>query len=177
MTEVEASENRRTVVRILLAVLFSAALIWLTGGHSPSQLNKVVPAEAKARSVQVRRPEKLPQATTVVKDKTPTEPVAVPRQKLSPKEDLMRQAGIPQRDWSATDYIISHESSWRPTARNASSGAYGLCQAYPASKMASAGKDYMSNPVTQLKWCHEYAHSRYGGWWSSFAAWRSQRWW
>lgn len=95
---------------------------------------------------------------------------------ISDKQSLMQQAGIPQNEWEATDYIVSHESSWNPSARNAS-GATGLCQALPASKMATAGSDYMTNPVTQLRWCHSYATQRYGGWWGSFAFWQANKWW
>jgi len=57
------------------------------------------------------------------------------------------------------------------------SGAYGLCQALPAAKMASAGEDYMDNPVTQLKWCDGYASGRYGSWGEAFAFWKENKWW
>lgn len=92
------------------------------------------------------------------------------------KDDWLAAAGIPQSEWAAVDYIVSHESGWRPTVTN-SIGAHGLCQALPASKMASAGADYMSNPVTQLRWCSSYAAQRYGSWWSAYAFWSSNRWW
>jgi hypothetical protein len=58
--------------------------------------------------------------------------------------------------------IVSHESGWRYTATNASSGAYGLVQALPGSKMASAGADWRTNPATQIKWGLHYMNSRYG---------------
>lgn len=166
-------------MKVIIACLFSAAVIWLSGGHSPSQLNNSTQTVAKAHTVQAKPLEPRPQATlAVAQDKAPTEPspVVEPKQ-LSPHEELMQQAGIPQTDWSAVNYIVSHESSWQPTARNVGSGAYGLCQALPASKMSSVGRDYKTNPVTQLKWCHQYAIGRYGGWWSSFAFWRNNKWW
>ena len=53
----------------------------------------------------------------------------------------------------------------------------GLCQSMPAHKMRSAGADYMTNPVTQLRWCNWYAHWRYGGWQEAAIAWRSKQWW
>lgn len=93
------------------------------------------------------------------------------------KQDWMTQAGIPSSEWSAVDYIVTKESGWRPHATNKSSGAYGLCQSLPASKMATAGADYRTNPVTQLKWCTQYAKSRYGGWIAAMAAWKRQNWW
>ena len=92
------------------------------------------------------------------------------------KASLMAAAGIAASDYVYADFIISKESNWRPGALNSGSGAYGLCQSLPASKMASAGADYLTNPVTQLKWCSGYS-SRYGGWQGSYNAWLDQSWW
>lgn len=88
----------------------------------------------------------------------------------------MALAGIAPGDYNAADFIISRESGWRPYAAN-SSGAYGLCQALPGSKMASAGADWATNPVTQLKWCNGYAKSRYGGWQAAYNHWMATRNW
>lgn len=93
------------------------------------------------------------------------------------KAALMAAAGIAESDYGFVDFIVSHESGWRPGAVNSSSGAYGLCQSLPASKMASAGPDYLTNPVTQLRWCSGYAQGRYGGWSGAYNAWLAQRWW
>jgi uncharacterized protein YabE (DUF348 family) len=92
------------------------------------------------------------------------------------KVALMTAAGIAPGDYVYVDFIISKESGWRPGALNSGSGAYGLCQSLPASKMASAGADYLTNPVTQLRWCSGYS-SRYGGWQGSYNAWLAQGWW
>jgi len=90
----------------------------------------------------------------------------------------MGRAGISAADYAAADYIISHESGWRPNAGGRGvSGPYGLCQAYPGGKMASAGADWQTNPVTQLKWCSGYAKSRYGGWQAAYSHWLSTRNW
>ena len=112
---------------------------------------------------------------------TPLQVATAPRivsQPLGNKEQWMTAAGITQSDWQYVDYVIAGkpdekidgEGGWNGTQRwnTKGSGAYGLCQSLPASKMASAGADYMTNPVTQLKWCNGYAHDRYGGW---VAAW------
>lgn len=88
----------------------------------------------------------------------------------------MARAGISPGDYSAADYIISHESGWRPFASGIG-GAYGLCQALPGSKMASAGADWRTNPVTQLRWCTNYAKSRFGGWQAAYQYWLSHRNW
>jgi uncharacterized protein YabE (DUF348 family) len=93
------------------------------------------------------------------------------------KAALMTAAGISESDFAYVDSIISRESGWRPGAANSSSGAYGLCQSLPASKMATAGADYLTNPVTQLRWCAGYAAGRYGGWSGAYNAWQVQHWW
>lgn len=91
-------------------------------------------------------------------------PAPKPKPTLANWQQLLQQAGIPEHEWAAANEIITRESGWRHLAWNSQgSGAYGLCQSLPASKMASAGADYMTNPVTQLKWCHKYAQG-YGGW-------------
>jgi hypothetical protein len=69
--------------------------------------------------------------------------------------------------------IVSRESGWNYRATNAASGAYGLVQALPGSKMASAGADWRTNPATQIKWGLNYMNSRYGspcGAWSFWQA-------
>jgi hypothetical protein len=54
------------------------------------------------------------------------------------------------------------ESGWRVNAENSSSGAYGIPQSLPGSKMATAGADWRTNPVTQIKWGLGYIQERYG---------------
>ena len=71
--------------------------------------------------------------------------------------------GYSEADFTAANYIINHESGWSPTATNPTSGAYGLGQAYPGSKMASAGADWQTNYKTQFKWFISYCEQRYGG--------------
>ena len=85
---------------------------------------------------------------------------------------LMRRAGIPASWFDAINFIVTHESGWRVNATNPSSGAYGLPQALPGSKMASAGSDWRTNPITQLKWMKGYV-SRYGGGPGAAAFWKS----
>lgn len=58
--------------------------------------------------------------------------------------------------------IVEHESGWDYTATNPESGAYGLMQALPAEKMASAGSDWKTNPATQIEWGLGYINDRYG---------------
>jgi resuscitation-promoting factor RpfB len=93
------------------------------------------------------------------------------------KEAVMAAAGIARSDYAYVNYIVSRESGWNAAARNSSSGAYGLCQALPGSKMATAGSDWATNPVTQLRWCDGYAKGRYGSWGAAYNYWLSHHYW
>ncbi|MDN6518675.1 MAG: capsid protein, partial [Enterococcus sp.] len=73
-------------------------------------------------------------------------------------QNWMKQAGFSPSEYAAIDYIVNHESSWNPQAVNPGSGAYGLPQSLPASKLASAGSDWRTNPITQLKWMRNYVN-------------------
>lgn len=64
--------------------------------------------------------------------------------------------------WSDWDALWTQESGWSETAKNPQSGAYGIPQALPATKMASAGPDWQTNPATQIRWGIGYIASTYG---------------
>lgn len=69
--------------------------------------------------------------------------------------------------WSETDFLNlvslwERESGWNPNAHNKSSGAHGIPQSLPASKMATFGDDYYTNGYTQIKWGINYILHRYG---------------
>ncbi|KFI73915.1 G5 domain protein [Bifidobacterium minimum] len=86
--------------------------------------------------------------------------------------DYMLSNGYTEADFTATVYIISHESGWRVNAVNPS-GAYGLPQALPGSKMASAGSDWATNYQTQLKWFWGYCAQRYGSVQGAYSYWQA----
>ncbi|MFJ3230070.1 transglycosylase SLT domain-containing protein [Streptomyces sp. NPDC086787] len=78
--------------------------------------------------------------------------------------------------YNAFSKIVEHESGWNANATNASSGAYGLVQALPGTKMASAGSDWKTNPATQIKWGLDYMKSRYGSPVGAWNFWQSHGW-
>ena len=90
-------------------------------------------------------------------------------------KNWLKQAGI-KSNFDKWNYIINHESGWNPKAQNPSSSAYGIGQALPPSKMASFGSDYMTNPITQLKWMKSYVNGRYGGIKNAYAFWKNHHW-
>jgi len=65
-------------------------------------------------------------------------------------------------EWTCLDELWTRESGWQMVWNYQGSGAYGIPQALPASKMASAGADYMTNPATQIRWGLGYIQGRYG---------------
>jgi hypothetical protein len=76
-------------------------------------------------------------------------------------------AQVTERGWSYDQFsclvkLWERESNWRWNATNKSSGAYGIPQSLPASKMASAGADWRTNPETQIRWGLKYIDGRYG---------------
>jgi minor tail protein/transglycosylase-like protein with SLT domain len=73
--------------------------------------------------------------------------------------------------WPALRALWMGESGWNERALNKSSGAYGIPQSLPASKMGSAGSDWRTNPGTQIKWGLNYIASRYGSPGAAYAAW------
>ena len=75
--------------------------------------------------------------------------------------------------FSCLNSLWNKESNWKVSADNPTSSAYGIPQALPGSKMASAGRDWRTNPATQIEWGLEYIADRYG---TPCAAWgHSQR--
>ena len=87
-----------------------------------------------------------------------------------------REAGVGEEDLEVALELIYHESSCRVDATNASSGAYGIPQALPKSKLATAGEDWETNPVTQIRWMINYVNTRYGGWHQAMDWWWEHRW-
>jgi hypothetical protein len=83
---------------------------------------------------------------------------------------------VPSAQFQCFSNIVDHESGWRMNAVNASSGAYGLFQALPASKYSSAGSDWQTNPATQIKWGLNYMDSRYGSPCEAWSFWQANSW-
>lgn len=87
--------------------------------------------------------------------------------------ELVLARGWSQDEFACLDALWTRESGWRVDAHNTSSGAYGIPQALPGSKMASVAADWASNPTTQITWGLNYITGRYStpcGAWSSFQA-------
>ena len=86
--------------------------------------------------------------------------------------EWMAAAGIASSDWGYVDWVVSKESGWNPNATNPSSGACGLVQVYPCSKLPNA-----YDPVVNLRWANGYATGRYGSWAGAVEFWQANHWW
>lgn len=128
--------------------------------------------------------EKPAQQASVAQASTPATPIVTAAVNYGSHTDMLAAAGIAQSDWSAADYIVMHEGHYCPTIWNGETGcpayhgtnhykAYGVCQALSPEKMASAGADWETNPITQLRWCDSYAKARFGGWGAAYNYWLS----
>ncbi|MER7759157.1 transglycosylase SLT domain-containing protein [Streptomyces sp. NPDC097619] len=94
---------------------------------------------------------------------------------VSQVKSIARQM-VPSSQFQCFSNIVNHESTWNYRAVNASSGAYGLVQALPGGKMASAGADWRTNPATQIKWGLNYMNERYGSPCGAWSFWQANRW-
>ncbi len=75
---------------------------------------------------------------------------------------MLASYGWSSSEFGCLDSLWERESGWNPGAENPASGAYGIPQALPGSKMASAGADWATNPATQIRWGLGYIKSLYG---------------
>jgi Transglycosylase SLT domain len=78
------------------------------------------------------------------------------------RQILKNKYGYGSSQFDCFDNIIVRESKWQVNATNPSSGAYGIPQALPGSKMATIASDWRTNPATQIIWGIEYMKDRYG---------------
>lgn len=77
-------------------------------------------------------------------------------------QQMAAARGWTGQEWTCLERLWERESGWNHKAANPSSGAYGIPQALPGSKMGSAGSDWATNPATQIKWGLGYIADRYG---------------
>ncbi len=99
---------------------------------------------------------------------TPTPPpTAKPTPKPTPRDTVWNartyaKSRLGARQYGCLNVIFTYESKWNPRAGNPDSGAYGIPQALPGSKMAAFGSNWRYSPLVQVKWGIWYVNSRYG---------------
>jgi hypothetical protein len=121
-------------------------------------------AQQQAAAQQATQQQAAPQQTTV-QQPAASAPSGSPQQIA---EQMLSQFGWSSGQFSCLQPLWALESGWNVYASNPSSGAYGIPQALPGSKMASAGPDWQSDAATQIRWGLTYIQGTYG---SPCAAW------
>ncbi|OLE26832.1 MAG: hypothetical protein AUG49_07185 [Catenulispora sp. 13_1_20CM_3_70_7] len=131
-------------------------------------------AAAAAANRDAQRPQLPSRTPTTTSSPKPT---STPKPPVSyGSAYAIAQSMVPSGQFGCFANIIERESGWNVHASNPSSGAYGLGQALPGSKMASAGSDWQNNPATQIKWVLSYMNSRYGSPCGAWSFWQSHSW-
>lgn len=88
--------------------------------------------------------------------------------------ELAFEAGWSEKQWMCLHDLWVGESAWEWDSTNPTSGAYGIPQALPPKKMAPAGSDWRTNPITQMEWGIRYIEKSYGGPCDALAHWHWQ---
>lgn len=138
-------------IKLVLVILLSGMVIRPT-----APFNKKVYAQPKPKAVKVSEPQII------------TEPV-----EPAPQPESIQLEAVVTSD--AMAFIFAHESSNNPTAINASSGACGLGQALPCSKLTNICS--LDDVTCQTQFFTEYALARYGSWENAMAFWQTHLWW
>lgn len=120
----------------------------------------------KSAALPVRRQDVGGAVTTTVPPPSPQQIAA----------SLLASYGWDSSQFSCLDALWIRESNWSPYAENSSSGAYGIPQALPSSKMAMFGNDWSTNAETQIKWGLWYIRQSYGSPCGAWYFWESHNW-
>ncbi len=144
-----------------------------TGSLGGAEVTRTIVAE-----VVLREPVEqiITVGTMVVPDApvvTPGSAVVTPGSAQAIGKELAAARGWGDDQFGCLVELWNHESHWNISAENPSSGAYGIPQALPGSKMATVADDWRTNPATQITWGLNYIGGRYGtpcGAWQSFSA-------
>lgn len=151
------AERTRIAAQAVTAASRRAADLGDQGAAIVKKSDEIKKARAKAKA-KAAAAEKKRRAT--IKAQGYEAGVTDPREMA--QQILKNKFGYGDDQYSCFDWIIKHESNWNVHAQNASSGAYGLPQSLPGSKMASVASDWRDNPATQIIWGAQYMKSRYG---------------
>jgi hypothetical protein len=160
------------------AALRQAASPAAEHGPSPRQASLAVAHYRAGAGHQAGHPQQAaPEAAATASATPKATPRATPVPAASGSPRSIAQAMLKSFGWSSSQFsclepLWEHESGWSVSAGNPSTGPYGIPQAAPGSKMASAGPDWKTNASTQIKWGLGYIKGTYG---SPCAAWRHEQ--
>lgn len=181
----------RKICKIILIILFYVFMFWGLVNGVKSVLHKTNKCNCNCdkteKVVEVIKEVAVEEAKVEVKEEKKEEPKKEKTKKQTKSNTKKTATGtkaeykayahdlvLNQYLWSEADYqalvkLWTKESNWNANAHNKSSGAHGIPQSLPASKMSSEGSDYYTNGYTQIRWGLKHIKERYG---SPSAAWQ-----
>ncbi|GAA3590418.1 hypothetical protein GCM10022223_01110 [Kineosporia mesophila] len=130
--------------------------------EAKQSLKKASPAKAKAALSQYKQAKAAADRIKAAAERRERALRNAQRDPKSAARVMLADRGWSSSEFSCLDSLWTKESGWNYQATNPSSGAYGIPQSLPGSKMASAGSDWQTNPVTQIRWGLDYIADRYG---------------
>ncbi|MGJ9423542.1 lytic transglycosylase domain-containing protein [Aeromicrobium sp. CF3.5] len=145
----------RSADRAPLSAVEEAAEIARSSAEKADQDEADQAAAEKKKAAEQQKKDDAAAAEKQKIEEARSNPKAVARQ-------LMPEYGFDASQFSCLDSLWAGESDWDYTATNPSSGAYGIPQSLPATKMATAGDDWQTNPITQIRWGLQYISEAYG---------------
>jgi hypothetical protein len=152
----QAAAARKAAVQAVAAAERAAAQRAQAQAAAQAQASQQAQASAQAQPTQQSQGATQRSQTTVH-----AAPVAAgSAQQVA--EQMLSQFGWSSSQFACLEPLWAQESGWSVTAENPSSGAYGIPQALPGSKMASAGSDWQTNAATQIRWGLTYIQGLYG---------------
>ena len=131
----------------------------------PTQVSRGAQAGARADVPTVEIMAQLARLAERIAKRTPLAPIPAGIDRGSNRAlgyRLLLEFGFPADQWRYLDALWTRESGWNHLAENPTSGAYGIPQSLPASKMAVVGSDWRTNPETQIRWGLAHIAARYG---------------
>ena len=157
-------ENRQAELQLAAAKAAAAKAAAAKAAAAKAAAAKAAAAQA-AQQQAAQQPAAQQQAAQAPQQPAASTPSGSPQQIA---EQMLSQFGWSSSQFSCLQPLWAHESGWNVYASNPSSGAYGIPQALPGSRMASAGPDWQSDAATQIRWGLQYIQGTYG---SPCAAW------
>lgn len=131
----------------------------IAADHADWEATERMRAESAAEAARIQQEQAAAAAAEQARQEAIANAVADPR---AAARQMLADRGLGDDQFQCLDRLWTKESNWTVSADNPTSSAYGIPQALPGNKMASAGADWETNPATQITWGLGYIAGRYG---------------
>ena len=170
--------NQKIVIIFLLCIILFINIIKLTKSNTEKTgiciKNKIV--EEKDYMIETTVQKTSKKKIKKIQKKTTTKNQNKEQYKEYAKDLVLNQYNWTIEDYEALVNLWNKESGWNPLSKNKSSGACGIPQSLPCSKMKSEGSDYKTNYKTQIRWGLKYIKNRYGSPSKAWQHFQKKRW-